>query len=98
MRSSRELKALTIRPEEMPEAHSQGKNLIGTSPIEIEVKLLILRRFDLLADDTSEPMAAHAIVQKKFLCTQQPPATFWSNCAGSGYNMRLACVSNELFC
>ncbi len=37
--------------EEMPEGHSHGKNLIGTSQIELVVKLLILRVFDLLASD-----------------------------------------------
>jgi hypothetical protein len=35
----------------MPEGHDHGKNLIGTSQIELVVKLLILRVFDLLAND-----------------------------------------------
>jgi hypothetical protein len=38
--------------QEMPEGHDHGKNLIGTSQIELVVKLLILRVFDLLANDT----------------------------------------------
>jgi hypothetical protein len=36
----------------MPEGHGHGENLIGTSQIELEVKLLILRVFDLLARDS----------------------------------------------
>src|ERR1035438_8310068 len=38
----------------MPEGNSHGKNLIGTSQIELGVKLLILRVFDLLANDKCE--------------------------------------------
>jgi len=38
--------------QKMPEGNSHGKNLIGTSQIELVVKLLILRVFDLLANDT----------------------------------------------
>jgi hypothetical protein len=37
--------------QKMPEGNSHGKNLIGTSQIELGVKLLILRVFDLLAND-----------------------------------------------
>jgi hypothetical protein len=37
--------------QKMPEGNSHGKNLIGTSQIELVVKLLILRVFDLLAND-----------------------------------------------
>ena len=40
--------------QEMPEGNSHGKNLIGTSQIELVVKLLILRVFDLLANDRAE--------------------------------------------
>jgi hypothetical protein len=36
----------------MPEGNSHGKNLIGTSQIELVVKLLILRVVDFLANDT----------------------------------------------
>src|SRR5258708_40076199 len=49
---------------EFPATRSHGKNLIGTSQIELDVKLLILRAFDLLANDPSGPMPAYAIVQK----------------------------------
>jgi hypothetical protein len=38
----------------MPEGDSHGRNLIGTSQIEFVVKLLILRVFDLLANDDRE--------------------------------------------
>jgi hypothetical protein len=41
----------------MPEGHSHGKNLIGTSQIELVVKLLILRVFDLLANDSAAAIA-----------------------------------------
>ena len=37
--------------QKMPGGNSHGKNLIGTSQIELGVKLLILRMFDLLAND-----------------------------------------------
>jgi hypothetical protein len=37
--------------QKMPEGNSHGENLIGTSQIELVVKLLILRVFDLLAND-----------------------------------------------
>ena len=37
--------------QKMPEGNSHGKDLIGTSQIELVVKLLILRVFDLLAND-----------------------------------------------
>jgi hypothetical protein len=40
--------------QKMPEGNSHGKNLIGTSQIELVVKLLILRVFDLLANDRAE--------------------------------------------
>lgn len=36
--------------QKMPEGRGYDKNLIGTFPIELEVKLLILRVFDLLAN------------------------------------------------
>jgi hypothetical protein len=36
--------------QKMPEVDSHGKNLIGMSQIELVVKLLILRVFDLLAN------------------------------------------------
>jgi hypothetical protein len=36
----------------MSEGNSHGENLIGTSQIELVVKLLILRVFDLLANDS----------------------------------------------
>jgi hypothetical protein len=39
--------------QKMPEGNSHGENLIGTSQIELVVKLLILRVFDLLANDRS---------------------------------------------
>jgi hypothetical protein len=38
--------------QKMPEGNSHGKNLIGTSQIELGVKLLILRVFDPLANDS----------------------------------------------
>jgi len=41
--------------QEMPEEHDHGKNLIPTSQIELLVKLLIMRVFDLLANDTPQP-------------------------------------------
>ena len=40
--------------QKMPEGNSHGKNLIGTSQTELVVKLLILRVFDLLANDKGE--------------------------------------------
>jgi hypothetical protein len=47
--------------QKMPEGNSHGKNLIGTSQIELGVKLLILRVFDLLANDN----VGYAISQRK---------------------------------
>jgi hypothetical protein len=38
--------------QEMPDEHSHDKNLIATSQTELVVKLLILRMFDLLANDS----------------------------------------------
>jgi hypothetical protein len=38
--------------QKIPEGDSHGKNLIGTSQIELVVKLLILRVFDLVANDS----------------------------------------------
>ena len=40
----------------MPEGNSHGKNLIGTSQFELVVKLLILRVFDRLANDSPEAL------------------------------------------
>jgi hypothetical protein len=40
--------------QEMPEGHDHGKNLIPTSQIELLVKLLIMRVFDLLANDKAD--------------------------------------------
>jgi hypothetical protein len=40
--------------QKMPEGNSHGENLIGTSQIELVVKLLILRVFDLLANDRAK--------------------------------------------
>jgi len=52
----------------MPEGDSHGKNLIGTSQIELVVKLLILRVFDRLANDTHAVL--FLIVYRHFL---RPP-------------------------
>jgi hypothetical protein len=45
-------KAADHTAQEMAEEHGRGKNLIATSQTELVVKLLILRMFDLLANDT----------------------------------------------
>jgi hypothetical protein len=45
--------------QKMPEGNSHGENLIGTSQIELVVKLLILRVFDLLANDKMDDNASH---------------------------------------
>jgi hypothetical protein len=57
-----------------PATRSHGKNLIGTSQIELDVKLLMLRAFDLLANDSSGPMPAYAIEQKNS-CVHSSPST-----------------------
>src|SRR5215472_8777160 len=36
-------------PEEMPERHNHGKNIIGTIPIQLCAKSFILRVYDVLA-------------------------------------------------
>ena len=44
----------TAKPaEEVPEPHTHGKNLTGTSPIELGAKSLILRVYDVLMNDNS---------------------------------------------
>ena len=40
-------------PEEVPEPHNNGKNLTGTSPIELGANSLILRVYDVLINDRS---------------------------------------------
>ena len=40
-------------PEEMPEGHNHGKNIIGTIRIQLCFKSFILQMYDVLARDTS---------------------------------------------
>jgi hypothetical protein len=51
--------------QEMPKEHSHGKNLIGTSQIELLVKLLILRVFE--DTPTGRPTAIYPVAGAKIL-------------------------------
>jgi hypothetical protein len=62
--------------QKMPEGNSHGENLIGTSQIELVVKLLILRVFDLLANDRTSPPPATSIAPPR-RAASNPSAREW---------------------
>jgi hypothetical protein len=61
--------------QKMPEGNSHGKNLIGTSQIELGVKLLILRVFDLLANDKTQ-----TVLSVRSRCERRGPYVDANSC------------------